>query len=81
MGQKSLLDLAGPYLNGSEVYPLMLFEDPAQPDRILGVFTQWEDNAYFLLEFDLKYQDFKKRDLPELAKLLDYSVDILNNGK
>ncbi|MFC4871950.1 DUF4221 family protein [Negadavirga shengliensis] len=73
--------IAGSYLNGSETYPLMLFEDPAQPDRIVGVFIQWQDNTYFLLDFDLKNQDFKKTDLPELTKLRDYRVDILHEGR
>lgn len=72
--------IAEQYLSGSEAYPLMLFEDLSQPDRIVGIFIQWQDNVYFLLDFDVKNQGFIKTDLPELTKLRNYSVDILYDG-
>jgi hypothetical protein len=73
--------IAETYLSGSDIYPAMLFEDPGQPDRILGLFTRWKDRAYFILDFDLKSRDYNKIDLPEMAKLRDYNVEILYDGR
>lgn len=57
-----------PYLSGSEAYPLMVFEDPNQEDRVVGVFLKWVDMEYFLIDVDLAKKEFKKTDLPDLAK-------------
>lgn len=73
--------IAADYLAGSDFYPSMLFEDPEQPDRILGVFISWKDRTYFILDFDLNGKKFKKTDLPEMDKLQEYNTDILMDGQ
>lgn len=73
--------IAVDYLAGSDFYPLMLFEDPEQPERVLGVFISWKDRAYFILDFDLKDKVFQKTDLPEMDKLQEYNTDILMDGQ
>ncbi|MDO6439237.1 DUF4221 family protein [Cyclobacterium sp. 1_MG-2023] len=73
--------IAADYLSGSDFYPLMLFEDPEQPERVLGVFISWKDRAYFILDFDLKDKLFQKTGLPEMDKLQEYNTDILMDGQ
>tara|TARA_R110002049_G_scaffold14295_2_gene60526 strand:- start:1689 stop:2837 length:1149 start_codon:yes stop_codon:yes gene_type:complete len=73
--------IAVDYLAGSEFYPKMIFEDPIQPDRLLGVFIDWKENGYFILDFDLKRKEFKKTNLPEMNKLQEYSTDIILDGQ
>lgn len=69
-----------PYLSGSEAYPLMVFEDPNQEDRVVGVFLKWVDKEHFLIDVNLTKREFKKTDLPDLAKTQEFSVDILYDG-
>lgn len=69
-----------PYLSGSEAYPLMVFEDPNQEDRVVGIFLKWVDKEYFLIDINLAKKEFKKTDLPDLAKTQEFSVDILFDG-
>jgi len=73
--------IAADYLAGSDFYPSMLFEDPKQPDRLLGVFISWKDRTYFILDFDLNRKKFKKTDLPEMDKLQEYNTDIVMDGQ
>lgn len=76
-----LENIVEPYLSGSEVYPLMLFEVEEQADRMVGVFVQSSDKTYCLLDIDLEKKEVKKTDLAELDKLRDFNVDLLNNGR
>jgi len=46
----------------------------------VGLVFHWETGAYFLLDFDLLIQSFKKIELPEMEKLNDYRVALLFEG-
>jgi hypothetical protein len=69
-----------PYLSGSEAYPLTVFEDPNQEDRLVGVILKWVDKEHFLIDVNLTKREFTKKDLPELAKTHEFNVDILYDG-
>lgn len=58
----------------------MVFEDPNQEDRVVGVFLKWVDKEHFLIDVNLTKREFKKTDLPDLAKTQEFSVDILYDG-
>ncbi len=77
----ALDELAKGDFNGSESYPMVLVEDSATPDRLVGLFVNWKDTYYFILDFDLDKRDFKRIDLPELDKLQEYSTNVLYNGQ
>lgn len=72
--------IAEPYLGGSQVFPIMVFEDPVQEDRVMGVFLKWVDKEYLLIDIDLTKRESTKKDLLELAKTQDFNVDILYDG-
>ncbi|EPR65526.1 DUF4221 family protein [Cyclobacterium qasimii] len=76
-----LEEIAVDYLSDFEIHPKTFFEIPEQPDRILGVCMQWNDNTYFILDFDLKSLVYKKIDLPELNKFDEYHTEIIDGGQ
>lgn len=73
--------IADEYLGGTEYYPMSLFEDKTDPNRIVGLIIHWETVRYFFLDFDLEKRTFMKIDLPQLEKNSDYIVQILSEGR
>lgn len=67
-------------LGSNSAYPIMLFENPNEENHVFGFYVKWEDNSYFLLDFDTKNKSYSKIDLPEYKNLLKYRVEILYNG-
>jgi hypothetical protein len=65
---------------GSEVYPVRIFEVSKNKDRVLGLFFEWKENIYFLVDFDLANKTSRKIELPELAKIDEYKTEITVNG-
>lgn len=72
--------IASDLLLGSEVYPLSIYEDPQNKDRVIGLFTSWKEIIIFLLEFDLAKRTSKRIDLPEFAKINEYKTKITVKG-
>ncbi|REG94693.1 DUF4221 family protein [Algoriphagus antarcticus] len=73
--------LADEYLEGTEYYPMRLFEDVNTPERILALVMHSKSGTNFILDFDLISQTFKKINLPELEKNSDYKVELLSDGR
>lgn len=72
--------IAAEFLSGSDCYPIGLFQDQNNKDRLIGVFIKWAERSYFILDFDLATQTFTKTELPELNRLQRFSVEILHDG-
>ncbi|MCC5938071.1 MAG: DUF4221 family protein [Lunatimonas sp.] len=72
--------IAAEFLSGSDCYPIGLFEDQKNENRLIGVFIKWAERSYFILDFDLTAQTFTKTELPELNPLQRFSVEILHDG-
>lgn len=72
--------IAPDLLLSSEVYPQTLYEDPQNNNRVIGLFLNWHENIFFLLEFDLANRTSKKIELPKFAKINEYKTEILING-
>lgn len=65
---------------GSEIYPVRIFEVPQDEGRLIGLFYEWKEDIYFLVEFDLVNRTSKKIDLQEIDKINEYKTEILVNG-
>ncbi|MFN4000160.1 DUF4221 family protein [Algoriphagus sp.] len=72
--------IAPDQLLGSEVYPQTIYEDLQNKNRVIGLFFEWKENIYFLVEFDLANRISRKIELPEFAKINEYKTEILING-
>ena len=73
--------IAAALLGAGETIPMGLFEDADRPGRLLAVIMQWKEEDYFLLDVDLTNRSFQKIALPDLARLKDYSMEILYEGQ
>jgi hypothetical protein len=51
-----------------------------EEDRFIGLFNNWKNSSYFILDLDNQNKSHKLIELPEMDKLSDYYVDILYNG-
>jgi hypothetical protein len=67
-------------LKQSGAYPMELFECPNDPNRFLGLFLQWQERNYFLLDVDTKNETYRKIELPELGKINEFAVDLMYDG-
>ncbi|MFC3415387.1 DUF4221 family protein [Algoriphagus hitonicola] len=72
--------LAPELLESSEIYPSKFFQDPKNPSRLVGLFIKWEENSYFMLDFDLESGEYTEIPIPGLDKTSDYRVDIVYDG-
>jgi hypothetical protein len=68
-------------LKQSGAYPMELFECPNDPNRFLGLFLQWQERKYFLLDVDTKNETYRKIELPELDKMDAYSAELTYDGQ
>lgn len=68
-------------LKQSGAYPMELFECPNDPNRFLGLFLQWQERSYFLLDVDTKNETYRKIELPELDKMDAYSAELTYDGQ
>ncbi|WP_114748855.1 DUF4221 family protein [Pleomorphovibrio marinus] len=57
-----------------------LLNYPREKDRFIGLFNNWENSSYFILDMDDLNKRHKLIELPDLDKLADFNVDILYNG-
>lgn len=73
--------IAEDVLGTGQTIPLGLFEDRDRPNRLLAVIMQWKEEDYFVLDVDLANRSFIKIAPPDLARLKDYSMEILYNGQ
>ncbi|WP_339757980.1 DUF4221 family protein [Algoriphagus aquimarinus] len=87
-GQNGLLNrdleldkIASEYFAGNEYYAASLFVGESNPNRVLELIYHRESGKNFILDFDLASQTFKKIDLPELDKNLDYKVELFSGGR
>ncbi|SIS62776.1 DUF4221 family protein [Belliella pelovolcani] len=76
-----LEEIASEVIRDYDAYPNMLYDFEGQKDRVVGFFITWKDYTYFLLDFDLENKSYKRIELPEFKKLLDYRVEITNDGR
>ncbi|MEB2775553.1 DUF4221 family protein [Algoriphagus sp. D3-2-R+10] len=74
-------EIAKEYLDGFDNYVTSIFEDKQNPNRFICLILNWESFTYFLFDFDLTNQSFRKIDLPESEKYKQYRVQINQDGK
>ncbi|WP_291787268.1 DUF4221 family protein [Cecembia sp.] len=64
-----------------DIYPMSIFESPDDPNRFFGFYVRWSDMSYYLMDFDLENESFRKIEIQDMNKIMDFSTDLLYDGQ
>lgn len=65
---------------GKSLFPVSIFSDKYNEDRLVGFYYDIKEFTPLLIDFDLKNQGLKIVDLPEIDDMKKYVVELYSNG-